>query len=125
MGQTRTTENALAWAVAMPRKKTAAQLNREIAEVLATPAGGSNPFEGAKAEGALLEREVDAADVVLKTFPRGAMGIVSDAVASSPEYRAAKARINKAFAALRAFNAVFTKSFAKELRAERSKRYGG
>jgi len=108
----------------MFRKKTAAQLNREIAEALAAPAG-SNPFEDAKAEGALLEKEVDAADVVLKAFPRSPLGGASEAARATPEFRAANARFQKAFAALRAFNAVFTKRFAKELRAERSKRYGG
>ena len=87
-------------------------------------AGSSSPFEEAKAEVALLEKEVDAANEVLKTFPRGTMGLTPDAVATTPEYRAAKARFQKAFARLRAFNAVYVKRFAKELRAERDIRYG-
>ena len=101
-------------------KKSPAQLDREIAEALTAGSGSSTPFEVAKAESALLEKEVDAASAALQVFPRGPMGLVSEA---TPEYRAAKARFQKAFARLRAFNAVFTKRFAKELRAERSQRY--
>jgi hypothetical protein len=104
------------------KKKSPTQLDREIAEALAR-GGSSTPFEDAKAEGALLEKEVDAADAALKVFPRGTMGLVSETVTSTPEYRAAKTRFQKAFARLREFNAVFTKRFAKELRAERSQRY--
>lgn len=106
-------------------KKSSAQLDREIAESLARSVSSrSAPFEEAKAEGALLENEVNAADEALKAFPRGTMGLVSDVVAATPEYRAAKTRFQKAFTRLREFNAVFTKRFAKELRAERASRYG-
>jgi hypothetical protein len=108
----------------MFHKKTAAQLNREIAEALATPAGAPTPFEEAKTELALIEKEMAAAEAVMQTFPRGAMGLPPESVRLSPEYRAAKARTDKAFARLRAFNAVYVKRFAKELRAERTKRYG-
>ncbi len=104
-------------------KKSPAQLDREIAEALAG-SGASNPFEEAKAEQALIEKEVHAASEVLRTFPRGAMGLTPAAVTSTPDYRAAKARFDKVFARQRAFNAVFTKRFVKELRAERAKRYG-
>ncbi len=81
----------------MSRKKTASQLNHEISEVLATPAR-SNPFEDAKDEVALLEKELHAANEVLKDFPRDAMGLIPDAVALTQEYRSAKARFQKAFA---------------------------
>jgi hypothetical protein len=103
-------------------KKSPAQLDREIAEVLS--AGASSPFEDAKVEHAQIEAEVDAASDALQVFPRGPMGITPAAVAATPEYRAAKTRYAKAFARQRAFNEVFTKKFAKELRAERDKRYG-
>jgi hypothetical protein len=110
--------------VAMSRKKTAAQLDREIAEALVARSGAENPFEDAKAELALIEKEMAAAEAVMHAFPRGAMGLPPESVRLSPEYRTAKARTAKAFARLREFNAVFTKRFAKELRAERAKRYG-
>lgn len=100
----------------MAPKKTAAQLDIEIAEALAA-------FKEAKATGDVLDKEVDAASDALRAFPRGAMGLVPDAVTSTPEYRAAKVRFQKAFARQREFNAVFTKRFAKELRAERANRY--
>ena len=103
-------------------KKSAAQLDREIAEALA---GGSSSsaFEEAKTEQALLEAESDAAGAALKVFPKGPMGLTPDVVRATPEYRAAKARSDKAFQRLRDFNGVFTKRFAKELRAERDARY--
>ena len=114
-------------------KKTVAQLNREIAEVLANPPAADEqgiqlalprhgPFEEAKIEQARIEEEVVAADAALKTFPRGGMGLVPDAVKSTPEYQDANARFRRAFARQREFNAVFTKRFAKELRAERAER---
>jgi hypothetical protein len=104
-------------------KKSPAQLQREIDEALAG-AGASSAFEEAKAESALIEKEVDAADEVLQAFPKGPMGGVRDDVRSTPEFRAANTRFQKAFARQRAFNAVYVKRFAKELRAERDKRYG-
>ena len=104
-------------------KKSPAQLDREIAEALAG-AGSSGPFEEAKAELALIEKEMAAAEEGMRAFPRGTMGLPPENVRLSPEYRAAKARTDKAFARLRAFNAVYVKRFAKELRAERAKRYG-
>lgn len=103
------------------KKKSAAQLDREIAEALSA-AGSSTPFEEAKAQRAAIEAEVDAADRVLKAFPRGAMGLTPDAVRATPEYRAARDRYQRAFARQRDFNTVFTKKFAKELRAERDAR---
>lgn len=104
-------------------KKSPAQLQREIDQALAG-SGSSSPFEEAKAELALIENEMAAAGAVMRTFPSGAMGLPPESVRLSPEYRAAKARTDKAFARLRAFNAVYVKKFAKELRAERAKRYG-
>jgi hypothetical protein len=103
-----------------------AQLEREIAEVLERPAGSaaSNPFEEAKAEHDLIEKEVEAASEVLQTFPKSLLGGVRDDVSVSPEFRAANVRFQKAFARLRAFNTIYVKRFAKELRAERAKRYG-
>jgi hypothetical protein len=108
------------------RKTPAAQLEREIIEVLARPvgSGSSTPFEDARAEHDLIQREVDAASEVLQAFPKGPMGGVGDDVRATPEFRAANTRFQKAFARLRAFNAIYVKRFAKELRVERDKRYG-
>jgi hypothetical protein len=79
-------------------------------------------FAEAKAEQARLEQEMSAAEGVLKTFPRGAMGLTPDHVRATPEWQAAKARSSKAFKALQDFNTDFVSTFAKELRAERDER---
>jgi hypothetical protein len=108
------------------RKTPPAQLEREIAEALTRPAGSgsTNPFEDARAEHDLIQREVDAASEVLQTFPRSPMGGVRDDVRATLEFQAANARFQKAFARLRAFNTIYVKRFAKELRTERARRYG-
>ncbi len=85
--------------------------------------GLRGPFEDAKAEQAVINREVDAASDALQTFPRGPTGLPPEAVRVTPEYQAANARFKKAFARLRAFNGPFVKKFAKELRAERAAKY--
>lgn len=109
----------------MSTKKPAAQLDREIAEALASPTSrGGSSYEEARIARDALEAEVDDADKALKAFPRGPMGLPPENVRVSPQYREANARFQTAFAALRKFNTVFTKAFAKELRAERDKRYG-
>lgn len=51
-----------------------------------------------------LEAEVKAASLALKQFPKGALGLTSDAIKATPEYQAAKRRYALAFAALRCFN---------------------
>ncbi len=101
-------------------------LEREIIEVLARPmvTGLSTPFEDARAEHDLIQREVDVASDVLQMFPKGPMGGASDGARATPEFRAANALFQKAFARLRAFNAIYVKKFARELRVERDKRYG-
>lgn len=100
-------------------KKSPAQLQREIDEMLAAP---SSAFEQAKVEEARVEKEMDEAQAAISAFPRGPTGLTPDAVKATPAWQAAKRRVDKAFAQLRAFNAVFVKRFAKELRAERNKR---
>lgn len=102
-------------------KKSPAQLDREIAEVLAG-GGSTGAFEQAKAEAARLDAEAEAAGQELRAFPRGPTGLTPDAVRATPEYRAANARYQKAFARLRDFNAGYVKKFAKELREERAGR---
>ena len=105
------------------RKTPPAQLEREIAEALSLPAG-SSAFEEAKAEHDLIEREVNAANEALQTFPKSPRGGVRDDVRATPEFQAANARFQRAFARLRAFNTIYVKRFDKELRAERDRRYG-
>jgi hypothetical protein len=85
-------------------------------------ATGRPTFEEADAESTRLEQEVSAAGAVLRAFPTGPMGLTPDHVKATPEWRAAKARYERAFAAMRKFNAVFVKVFAKELRAQRDAR---
>ena len=117
-----------------PTKKTPpAQLQREIDEALARPRESTSAFQQARVEEAKVEREMSEAEQALKFITadvaqrlgvpeRGPTGLTPDAVKETPEWRAAKASVDKAFARLRAFNAVFVKKFAKELRAERSER---
>lgn len=83
--------------------------------------GAIDAFEEAKAERARIEAEVRSAGSDLKAFPRGKMGLTPDAVKATTGYQAAKARYDKAFARLQAFNVAFTKKFAKELKAERAR----
>lgn len=82
-------------------------------------------WEEAKAQSDAINAEVDAASAALDVFPKGAMNLTPDDVKASPDYRAAKARYDKAFAKLRAFNASFVKKYKKELRAERDAKRAG
>lgn len=82
-------------------------------------------FDAAKVRQAALEAELKAAKAALAVYPRGPMGLTPDAVKALPEYRTAKVQADQAFARLRAFNATFVKTFAKELREERATRRPG
>ena len=67
-----------------------------------------------------LALDVERFSAKVRAFPAdGPMGLVSDAVRATPEYRAAKADYAAAFEKLRGFNAWFVKTFAKEIREER------
>lgn len=79
-------------------------------------------YAEAKATAANIDAEVSAAEVALRSFPAGPMGLTPDSVRVTPEYRAAKLAFDKSFAKLRAFNGTFTKTFAKEIREERRAR---
>jgi len=79
-------------------------------------------FAIAKATASLLNSDYDAAIRNLKAIPgvgSGQMGLTPDDVRARPDYRIAKAAMDKAFAELRAFNAVYVKRYKKELAAER------
>lgn len=83
----------------------------------------SMSYEEAKREHDILEERVSLTGAALRAFPRdGRMGLVTESARTSPEYRAAKAAGDSAFTALRDFNSVFVKMFAKEMRAERAAR---
>ena len=76
----------------------------------------------AKAQGDILEAAVNELAKPLKAFPRNSIGLVSDSVRLSPEYQDAKNKYDRAFAALRAFNAPFVKKYSKEIRQDRDAR---
>lgn len=80
-------------------------------------------FEEAKAQRDLIQQEVDRAGEALEAFPRtGPMNLTPDAVRATPAWQTAKANYQRAFKRLQDFNVTFTKTFAKELRAERARR---
>jgi len=110
-------------------KTPLAQLQREIDEALAR----REAFKRAKIESAKVEQEMSAAEQALKFVTaavaqrlgvpeHGPMALTSAAVRGTPEWQAAKVRVDNAFKRLRAFNAVFAREFAKELRTERADR---
>lgn len=82
-------------------------------------------FEQAKATKTQIEAAVAVAGEVYNAFPKGAMGLTTDAVRVTPEFRAAKAAFDRAFVALRAHNGFMNKRFAKEMRQERLTRRAG
>lgn len=70
-----------------------------------------------------LQTDMQAASEALNAFPKeGPMNLTPDAVKFSPEFQEASAQYRRAHDALRRFNLVFCKVFAKELRAERRAR---
>lgn len=75
---------------------------------------------------ALQAREItNKASKGLKNFPRGAMGLVSENVRLSSEYRQAKNEYNQAFENEKKYNLVLLRDFKKEYLAYTSaNRYG-
>jgi hypothetical protein len=53
----------------------------------------------------ILWQVLDGYSKVLKSFPRLSNGLTPDSVKASTEYKSAKANYQRAFSALRAFNA--------------------
>ena len=79
-------------------------------------------FAAFKAARALLDNELSAATEAIKAIPghaSGPMGLTPDAVKALPAWQAARARLDRAFAAVRAFNGANVKRYARELKAER------
>lgn len=82
-------------------------------------------FIAAKARRDALERDHRAAAFALKAVDgigSGRLGLTPDSVKMTPEYRAARAAYDRAFAELRSFNATFVRTFKAELAAERRAR---
>ena len=65
----------------------------------------------------------EVADEAFRKIPRGPMGLTPDPVKAMPEYQAAKAAYDAAFAALRDFNGKYVKIFKAEIQAERREKY--
>lgn len=80
-------------------------------------------YASAKAHADKLNEEMTKASDRLQAFPSGAMGLTPDSVRSTPEFKKAKADFDKAFAACRAFNAVYVKKFKKERNEDRKRKY--
>jgi hypothetical protein len=79
-------------------------------------------YEEAKAQQDSLFVEMSRLGAVLDTFPKGAMGLTTDAARATPEFRRAKADFNRAFQRVRAFNVWFVETFKRERAAERRAR---
>lgn len=77
-------------------------------------------YQEAKELKAQLEAEVSRTGEALRAFPReGLMGLPTEAVRLSGEYREAHAKYEWAFKKLRSFNSFFLRTFKKEYAAER------
>ena len=83
----------------------------------------SVPYSEAKAVHDGLESKVSELSAALQRFPRKENGLTPDEVTFSPEYRQARADYEAAAKKLSAFDKLFVKIFAKEIRAERRARY--
>lgn len=76
-------------------------------------------FEQAKSRRDALESDLRHWTSVLDSYPKSAMGLTDELSKSTPEWREAKAKADRAFAELRRFNAWFTSAFKNELAEER------
>lgn len=65
-----------------------------------------------------LERELAQRSSAIRAFPtNGPMGLTDDATKALPEWQAARAAYDEAFAVSRQFNPAFNKAFSAELKA--------
>lgn len=62
----------------------------------------------------ILDEAVNNASQALQKFPRGEMGLTPDDVKASSEFKAAKNTYDRAFRALRTFNASVPAKFKRE-----------
>lgn len=75
-------------------------------------------FEAFKATQTGLEKNLAEAGKLLDAFPKGFMGLTSDSVKATPEYKLAKLSHNVCVQALRKFNMKYLKNFKKQISAE-------
>lgn len=80
-------------------------------------------FEDATKLRDTFESLVRAASARMKAYPKNEIGLTPDNIKASADWKADKATFDYAMANLRAFNARYTKEYARELRAERRKKY--
>lgn len=76
-------------------------------------------FHIAKQTQTALYAECDRLTAILRAFPHGPMGLTPDDVKQSPEFQSIKKAYDNAFAALRAFNQAYVKTYKRELAKER------
>lgn len=80
-------------------------------------------YSKAKERAAQLDAEYDRAGRALKALSGGGpMGLTPAHVRATPEWKAAKGAADAAFAALRAFNAGYTRRFKREIAQDRAER---
>lgn len=76
-------------------------------------------YLAARAQARELNAEVDKTSTALQAYPKGPMGLTTDAVKATPAWKAASSAYAIAFSRLRQFNGTYTKLFAAELAYER------
>lgn len=85
------------------------------------PQARVSDFATVKAAAEAARVEYEQASMVLQRFPKGPMGLTLDAVKITPEWQAARAKFDKAFAAARCANAILRKHFPQQLQEERDR----
>lgn len=58
----------------------------------------------------IIDQNLDKWDTVLKSFPRGPMGLTPDHIKASPEWKEARRQYDYWFSQLRAYNKAFLKT---------------
>jgi hypothetical protein len=81
-------------------------------------------YDEAKAHRDALDAACKAASRAFIVFPKGALGLTTDAAKATPEYRKARRTYELAAGALRDFNRLFIVRYKPEIGAERKSRCG-
>lgn len=69
-----------------------------------------------------LEERYRSASVILKSYPKDKLGLISDEIKRTSEYKTARRRQQQVFSELQSFNQWFVKRYAKELKEDREAR---